>query len=71
MNKEIVWLEDPLNYAYLRETVYMTTSPLNIRLKLPFGNKRPVSSLMRLLIASMKRHATPIVVGLVAKNARP
>lgn len=35
MNKEIVWLEDPLKYSYLRETVYISTSPQKIRLKTP------------------------------------
>lgn len=38
MNKEIVWLEDPLKYAYLRERVYMTTSPRKIALKTPIWN---------------------------------
>jgi hypothetical protein len=35
MNKEIVWLEDPLKYSYLRERVYITTLPKKIALKTP------------------------------------
>lgn len=35
MKKEIIWLEDPLKYSYLRETVYITTAPKKIAIKTP------------------------------------
>jgi hypothetical protein len=38
MNKEIVWLEDPLQYSYLRESLYRTTRPKTIKLKTPIWN---------------------------------
>ncbi|MGD0534351.1 MAG: DUF6009 family protein [Methanoregula sp.] len=37
---EIVWLEDPLEFTYLRETYYCTCSPVQIRLKTPIWREQ-------------------------------
>jgi hypothetical protein len=34
-NPEIVWLDDPLKFTYLRETILILTAPRHIKLKTP------------------------------------
>ena len=40
---EIVWLEDPLKFTYLRESIYHTLDPRRMRLKIPlFGEQAKI-----------------------------
>lgn len=38
MKTEIVWLEDPLQFTYLREMTYLTTKPRQFRINSPIVN---------------------------------
>lgn len=40
MKTEIVWLEDPLNFTYLRETKWCSLKPKQIRLKTPIWGEQ-------------------------------